>query len=541
VGNWVIQVSDCQKESTMKRHVLCFVVVLLTAPVAVSQESVRKVEGSGQHTKFLTPGGLDRWIVQGKKGETIIAHVASTEFDPVLELAIGDEKEGKLLLSADDEGSESRFSHRLPGDGEYMIRVHGFEFKGGGNYSLTLLRFTPTELPVGKRIVGSFDRQGKSHHYLQGTRDRVLTVDATGAASWDMLDVKGKPLPRWLSSIRCEDRGEYSLVLTGKPSSRYEVHVRAAVEKTLALGEPAAGRLEQQEMHIFTFQGREGEFRLVEIKREGDIVGRLIHAPVDRENRLRISSPGRPAIQDLRTVDKGQLQQFAVMLGRDDRYQVQLISPREGSYLVTMSEPTIPINVDDRSARTLAVGGASYYRFKGTPGQLVIARLTSAQFDPFLQLYDSHGQLVADNDDGDGGIGSRIAYVVMKEQVFHLHVTSLGNGGGGDFELALSEKKPNPLVLGESSQGTLEAGATDHWSFDGKQGQTVFFNVRSTHFDPYVTVQDPDGVILGQDDNGGVDTDSLLALRLPRDGRYTVWVRSQRGQGAYLIRPVNGD
>lgn len=525
----------------MKRRILCLAVSLLTAQVAVTQESVRKVEGSGQHTKFLTPGGLDRWIIQGKKGETIIAHVASTEFDPVLELATGEEKEDKVLLSVDDDGSESRFSYRLPGDGEYKIRVHGYEFKGGGNYSLTLRRFTAAELTIGKRIVGSFDPQGKSHHHFQGTADQVLTVDVIGVGSWEVLGVKGNPLAKWLTSVRCEHKGEYSLVLTGKPGSRYEVHVRAADQKALELVAPATGRLEQQEMHIFTFQGKEGAFRLIEIKGEGNIAGRLIHAPVDRENKLRITSPSRPAIQYLRTVNKGQVQQFTVMLGRDDRYQVQLLSPREGSYAVTMSEPTIPIAVGDRSARNLPVGAAAYYQFKGTPGQLVIARLTSDQFDPFLQLYDSNGQLVAENDDGDGGIGSRITHVVMKEQVFHLHVTSLGNGGGGEFELTLSEKKPNLLVLGESSQGTLEADATDHWSYEGKQGQSVFFNVRSTAFDPYVIVQDPDGVILGQDDNGGVGTDSLLALRLPRDGRYTIWVRSQGGQGKYLIRAINGD
>ena len=59
---------------------------LLTIP-ARAQESVRELGGPGQYSKFLTPGQLDRWVFEGEKGETIIAHVASKEFDPILELA----------------------------------------------------------------------------------------------------------------------------------------------------------------------------------------------------------------------------------------------------------------------------------------------------------------------------------------------------------------------------------------------------------------------------------------------------------------------
>ena len=56
---------------------------------AAAQETERQIEGPGEFTKHLTPGLLDHWILQGEKGETLIAHVTSKEFDPVLELARG--------------------------------------------------------------------------------------------------------------------------------------------------------------------------------------------------------------------------------------------------------------------------------------------------------------------------------------------------------------------------------------------------------------------------------------------------------------------
>ncbi|MEO8166557.1 MAG: hypothetical protein ABI619_14295, partial [Betaproteobacteria bacterium] len=283
-------------------------------------------------------------------------------------------------------------------------------------------------------------------------------------------------------------------------------------------------------------------FRLVEIQRQGDLAARLIHAPLDEDKKPRIDSADqRPAIQFLHTADKGRFQRFAVLLGRDERYQLQLVTRGGGSYAVNVSDPAIPLEVGRAAADTLPVGAEAYYRFQGAPGQLVIAALTSDQFDPFLRLYDEFGNLVAENDDGAGGLGSQISYIVMKEQDFQLHVSSLGNGGGGKFELNLTEKQAKPLTLGKVSQGKLEDHGTDHWSFEGKEGTSVFFHVRSADFDPYVSVRDPNGVLLGQDDNGGVGTDSLLALKLPTDGRYIVWVTTRGRSGQYAIRPIPGE
>src|SRR5579864_4390606 len=96
---------------------------------AGAQESVRALSGTGPYSKFLTPGQLDRWVFEGVKGETVIAHVASTEFDPILELARAEPPEDKVLLEVDDPGNESRFSVRLPETGRYKVRIHAFKYQ----------------------------------------------------------------------------------------------------------------------------------------------------------------------------------------------------------------------------------------------------------------------------------------------------------------------------------------------------------------------------------------------------------------------------
>jgi hypothetical protein len=58
----------------------------------------------------------------------------------------------------------------------------------------------------------------------------------------------------------------------------------------------------------------------------------------------------------------------------------------------------------------------------------------------------------------------------------------------------------------------------------------VFLNVRSSAFQPAVSLRSPDGVLLATD-KGSAPTGSLFALTLPKTGRYTVWISSNSGAG----------
>ena len=56
-----------------------------------------------------------------------------------------------------------------------------------------------------------------------------------------------------------------------------------------------------------------------------------------------------------------------------------------------------------------------------------------------------------------------------------------------------------------------------------------------------VEILSPSGVSLGRDDDGGVHSDSLLAVDLPEDGRYTLIVTSKSGEGDYTVRLIDGE
>ncbi len=224
----------------MNAKLWSLVIVLSLVPVpSRAQESVRKLDGHGQSGAFLTPGQIDRWIFDGDKGETIIAHIVSKEFDPLLGLAkTAGKADETVVADVDDAGTESRFMIRLPEKGQYKIRVRAFKDQVGGNYRLTVRRFQAVPLDVGKPLIGAFDDEGKSYHYFKGVKDQILIPQLKGTAreAWSMLDFKGRELANWAGSVLIEESGECCLVASGQVDYRYDLLVRAARRQDLTVG-----------------------------------------------------------------------------------------------------------------------------------------------------------------------------------------------------------------------------------------------------------------------------------------------------------------
>ena len=147
---------------------------------------------------------------------------------------------------------------------------------------------------------------------------------------------------------------------------------------------------------------------------------------------------------------------------------------------------------------------------------------------------------MSSSEDADG-LEGRLTHMVVNEGTYRLQVSSLGDGGGGDFRQGLKETKLKELQVGGRGQGTVQLGGMDFWAFAGKEGQTVFLSVRSSTFEPKVSIRSPDGVHLAADNKGSAATGSLLARKLPKTGRYTVWILSHRGAGEYAVRLIDGD
>jgi hypothetical protein len=97
------------------------------------------------------------------------------------------------------------------------------------------------------------------------------------------------------------------------------------------------------------------------------------------------------------------------------------------------------------------------------------------------------------------------------------------------------------IDAGRTVRGTLSDFNDDGWTFQGTAGQTITLelNAISANIDPTVYIYNPDGSLLGQNDDidFGSNTNSRLVITLPTTGTYTI-VAGQFGfeSGDYELR-----
>lgn len=118
---------------------------------------------------------------------------------------------------------------------------------------------------------------------------------------------------------------------------------------------------------------------------------------------------------------------------------------------------------------------------------------------------------------------------------------------GGEMASGRSQA-PSALRVGQEMEGALEEGDAafsdggffDLYHFQARRGQRLTVTLRSDDFDPYLRVahaRTPEDVDwLGEDDDGGIGTDSRLTVTVPADGEYWVAVSAyDEAPGAYAL------
>ncbi len=213
-------------------------------------------------------------------------------------------------------------------------------------------------------------------------------------------------------------------------------------------------------------------------------------------------------------------------------------------------------------ARTIAVGqsvsdslGASDPRLRsrkspyhvwsldGKAGQRIVVDLMSSDFDTYLILRDADGRMVGSDDDSGEGTNARLHAVLPRDGTYRLIATAAGDSARGRYTLAVSGwEAPDAappgrsavIAVGETKDGILEPGDEvsadgpyqDRWLLDAPTGARLTVDMRSTDLDSYIVVLDPDGKVVGSDDDGGGGKDAEVALRAHAAGRYTILATS---------------
>lgn len=214
------------------------------------------------------------------------------------------------------------------------------------------------------------------------------------------------------------------------------------------------------------------------------------------------------------------------------------------------------------------------WTYAGVRGEKVVVTLRSIQFDAFMMVQKYPGgssPLLARDDDGGSGSDSRVELTLPETDDYLITVTSTERGETGAYRLSVRSNRtvaapppaptaakpsgdakppvpgPRLLVSGRTSTGTLNSEATGRvgaaegdWRYVAKQGETLTLDMRSSEFDPFLTLYSvgPQGVTrVAQNDNGGGGVNARIVYRVPADGEYVA--RAERRQpgrsGTYTV------
>ena len=201
------------------------------------------------------------------------------------------------------------------------------------------------------------------------------------------------------------------------------------------------------------------------------------------------------------------------------------------------------------------------YTLRLEAGRRYLLRVNSSDFDPQAQLFRSGEQdVIAENDDGDEGLNSRISFSPTESGDYVLRVLPLGQDGRGAYRASAELAPPLPAPLthfrrmsvttwrvydgaltntdGESPSGTRVDDYLVH--FDA--GQERFITLDAANFDAVVQVLEVGGRDGGEpvasNDDGGNSLNSMLRFKAETAGDYIVRVTalSGDGRGAYTLR-----
>lgn len=505
---------------------------------AATQETVTNLDQPGTFNKYLTPSMVDRWVFQGQQGQLVLARVETREFDATLKLVQVIDDTEHLLLEVDDDGSNASLAFRLPADGEYKLLVHGFEFKGGGNYTVVLEQVRVFATAIDEVAAHSFDDRGTAWLYFQAAEESFVVVDLAGGsgARYDIRDSKGLPIDTWAGMVRLESQGEYYVRLDGARDRRFELRLHSVARRSLERDTSAEETMKPKSARVFDVAGKEASFGLLEIEVEGDLNTRFVLPARTKSATQTQSIQAKRGPRMIEVPSKGKYRRYAVVWGEDDTYQLQMVSDRGCAVKVRFVDPCIGLESVAMTQRNLPVGAMEFFRIPAEQGETLKLHCQSESFDSELRLYDKTGQLVARDDDGGGGFDAKIRYMPFATSELILGVSSRGNGGSGGYTLQTEAELPKQIVLDVKEVGKLATGETGFYSMDVQAGQKVLFHLQSQYEQAAITLLNANGIEVAQSSSQN-HRDAVLVFEFTDSGRFAIVVRLA-AEGTFQLRAI---
>lgn len=222
--------------------------------------------------------------------------------------------------------------------------------------------------------------------------------------------------------------------------------------------------------------------------------------------------------------------------------------------------PVLPGATTYQGAIQVCEAARGEHRVRMEAGQRYTILASSPSFDTYLRLLrPGSEEAIAENDDGGGGLNSRLTYAPTESGDYIVRVSSFSPGSVGDYQLQVAPAAPMPALLTRPTrtersqwrvfQGDLSAtdATDDNRRYDDYElrlaaGQPAMIYLESTgDMDPLVKVYSLSGrgaEALAENDDAGGTTNSFVFFSPPEAGTYVVRVTSfgENVTGSYRLR-----
>jgi hypothetical protein len=197
------------------------------------------------------------------------------------------------------------------------------------------------------------------------------------------------------------------------------------------------------------------------------------------------------------------------------------------------------------------------YVVRGRPGERVLVRMNSDDFDAFLASGRQSGDEWTQeslNDDTGGSTDARVIARIGDDGTVELRAAAAGEDQVGRYTLGLSllgAPSVASIRPGQTVRGRLETtdhegvtGFEDHYRIEGTPGDTITIHLESTEFDPALALggrYEGEVHIDAYDDDGGRGTNAALVAQIAGPEPYLLVHAFMPGTtGAYTLRIVRG-
>ncbi|MBN2389858.1 MAG: WD40 repeat domain-containing protein [Anaerolineae bacterium] len=181
-----------------------------------------------------------------------------------------------------------------------------------------------------------------------------------------------------------------------------------------------------------------------------------------------------------------------------------------------------------------------FWAFEGQAGQMIKIAMNAMnyyEFDPYLRLSDSSGNVIAEDDDSGGNYNARIAgFILPHDGTYSIETRDYHGRRSGSYTLSLGGAEW--ITFGEPV--TRDLAEDILWTFQGqaKQMIRITMDTLSEESAPYLRLLDQEGkvVAVGYNSDGNL-TAQIAAVVLPTDGPYVVVATqsSYQPSGAYTL------